>query len=63
MIPSLRTVVFDFPFAINKLPLEVESARALLQQVHVAALCRRRIPVEPAQRAVKFDTIVGLRFD
>jgi hypothetical protein len=55
--------MFDFPFAINKLPLEVELAKALLQQVHVAALCRCRIPVEQAQCAAKFDTIVGLRFD
>lgn len=33
MIHFAPTVVFDFPFTVNKLPLEVDLVRALLPQV------------------------------
>jgi hypothetical protein len=62
MIHFVPTVVFDFPFTVNKLPLEVDLVGALLPQVHLAP-CRRRVPVEQARRAAKFDTIVAPRYD
>src|ERR1700730_10326702 len=42
MIDFVPTVVFDFPFTANKLPLEVDLVRALLPQVHLAPLSPSR---------------------
>ena len=70
MIHFVPTVVFDFPFTVNKLPLEVDLVRALLPGspgtlvvafMSSAAACHCKL--RPARRAVKVDSIVALWYE
>jgi hypothetical protein len=70
MIHFVPTVVFDFPFTVNKLPLELHLVRALLPQVHLAPLSPSRAERaaviasgSPERRTANVDPTVALRYE
>jgi hypothetical protein len=67
MIHFVPTVVFDFPFTVNKLPLEVDLVRALLPQIHLEPSSPSRVErrschcqLHPSARCREVDPIVAL---
>jgi hypothetical protein len=66
MVQFVPTGVFDFPFTVNNLPLELDLVSALLPQVHVVSLSPSRVErrschceCSPARGAARVDPIVA----